>query len=107
MLQWDVLTCAQTFDRLARRTFQERRKWWLTWWLYDGCYDGTVFDTALKEVFGEHRGMFGDFYRMVGLMAFLQALVHVVIAIRQTGISLDGDVQLCSSLLVRLRPFLG
>lgn len=74
VLQWDVLTCSRVFERLARRIFQERLKsafsWlpglmlgrirkWLTWWLHDGCYDGTIFDTTLKEIFGEHRRMFG------------------------------------------------
>ena len=74
---WDVSTCSQMFDRLARRIFCERRRFtfsrflrlilgqnsllsgilqWISWLLHDSCYDPTVFDASLREAFGElHR----------------------------------------------------
>lgn len=73
-LRWDVSTCSQVFDCLARRIFRERRhpalSWlrycsilaeiykWLNWVLHDGCYDSAIFDSALKEAFGETLGIF-------------------------------------------------
>lgn len=71
---WDVSTCSQMFDRLARRIFCERRRFtfsrffrlilgqnsllsgilqWISWLLHDSCYNLTVFDASLQEAFGE------------------------------------------------------
>jgi hypothetical protein len=76
---WDVPTCSQVFDRLARRVFRERRQpvisWllrliigrdsilgdiprWLSWLLHDSCYDTNVFDTCLREAFHDERCIF-------------------------------------------------
>ncbi|PWY96029.1 patatin-like phospholipase [Aspergillus sclerotioniger CBS 115572] len=76
---WDVQTCSTVFESLARRIFQSRRSSslsqslrsnsggryliscfhkWLLWLLYDGCYDSHVFDSALKEAFGEQTRLF-------------------------------------------------
>ncbi|KAL4948945.1 patatin-like phospholipase [Aspergillus filifer] len=79
-MEWDVSTCSQMFDRLARRIFAERiqptrsgffRRLFgrgsflggviqLLWWVYhDSCYDTRVFDTSLREAFREDRRIFG------------------------------------------------
>jgi hypothetical protein len=79
-MQWDVSTCSQTFDRLARRIFRERRQssfsWlprlvfgqnsslgvilqWLSWFFHDSCYDTRIFDFSLREAFQEDRRIFG------------------------------------------------
>ncbi|KAL4860433.1 hypothetical protein BDV12DRAFT_205068 [Aspergillus spectabilis] len=76
---WDVRTCAGIFDKMARQIFEQKQSSsfsrtvqamlgdgsllgrvhkWLLWLLYDGCYSGHVFDSALKEVFGETSLMF-------------------------------------------------
>ncbi|KAH1893616.1 hypothetical protein KXV57_002773 [Aspergillus fumigatus] len=76
---WDVPKCSDVFDRLARRVFSQRRQpaisWvfhlilgrdsilgntakWLSWLLHDSCYDASVFDTCLREAFGEQRRIF-------------------------------------------------
>ncbi|KAL2783808.1 patatin-like phospholipase [Aspergillus keveii] len=78
---WEVSTCIQMFDRLARRIFHERRtpalSWlprlvfgknsalgtlvqWLSWFFHDSCYDGQIFDASLREAFPEDRRIFGD-----------------------------------------------
>ncbi|KAL4745858.1 patatin-like phospholipase family protein [Aspergillus foveolatus] len=80
---WNVKTCAGIFDRMARQIFEEKQSSslsrafqallgdrsllgrahkWLSWLLYDGCYSGHVFDSALKEVFGEVSQMFEALY---------------------------------------------
>jgi hypothetical protein len=76
---WDVPKCSDVFDRLARRVFSQRRQpaisWvfhlilgrdsilgniakWLSWLLHDSCYDASIFDTCLREAFGEQRRIF-------------------------------------------------
>ncbi|CAG7978423.1 unnamed protein product [Penicillium olsonii] len=80
IMSWDMSTCSETFDKLARRIFRTRRRSpfallnfscrngsmlsnvgrWLHWLLHDSCYDAQVFDDALKSVFGENRLMFGS-----------------------------------------------
>ncbi|KAL4893422.1 acyl transferase/acyl hydrolase/lysophospholipase [Aspergillus ambiguus] len=76
---WDVSTCSQVFDRLARRIFHERRRSilssfsrllfgrdsildgflrWISWILHDSCYDAGVFDASLREAFGESHRIF-------------------------------------------------
>lgn len=83
-LLWDVRSCSEAFDRLARRVFRERRQvslacfrhsiigrvfeWllrhsllgallkWLTWWLCDGLYDAAILESVLRESLGgSHR----------------------------------------------------
>ncbi|KAE8334246.1 hypothetical protein BDV24DRAFT_146189 [Aspergillus arachidicola] len=78
---WDVSTCSQKFDLLARRIFRERRQpaisWllrlilrrdsllgdipkWLSWFFHDSCYDARLFDDCLQEAFGgDRRAKFG------------------------------------------------
>ncbi|KAL4924643.1 patatin-like phospholipase family protein [Aspergillus undulatus] len=80
---WDVKTCTGIFDKMARQIFEEKQssplsrafqamlgdgsllgrvhKWFL-WLLYDGCYSGRVFDSVLKEVFGEVSRLFEALY---------------------------------------------
>ncbi|KAA8642358.1 uncharacterized protein ATNIH1004_011302 [Aspergillus tanneri] len=76
---WDVSTCSQVFDRLARRIFRNRRRMmlsrifrfilgrdsvlggilqWVSWLLHDSCYDPRVFDASLREAFGESHRIF-------------------------------------------------
>jgi hypothetical protein len=80
-MQWDISTCSDIFDRLARRIFHERRQspasWlfrslfgrrslfgeihkWILWLLHDSCYDARIFDTTLREVFGDDRHIFDN-----------------------------------------------
>lgn len=79
IMSWNVSTCSEIFEELARRIFRSRRRSpfallnftyrsgsmlgnvgrWLHWLLHDSCYDARVFDDALKSVFGENRLMFG------------------------------------------------
>lgn len=77
---WDVRQCSRIFESLAYRIFSERRHSillhflrhvngqnsflgetarWIQWFLRDSCYDARVFDTVLKDVFGERRRIFG------------------------------------------------
>ncbi|KAL4740381.1 patatin-like phospholipase [Aspergillus similis] len=79
-MEWDIPTCSDMFDRLARRIFQERTQPTLAgllqrffgqgsfmgkfvqllWWVYhDGCYDTRIFDASLREAFREDRRIFG------------------------------------------------
>ncbi|KKZ67221.1 hypothetical protein EMCG_07087 [[Emmonsia] crescens] len=86
ILLWDVRSCSEAFDRLARRVFQETRQvslacfhhsiigrvleWllrhsflgrllkWLTWWLCDGLYDAAILESVLKENLGGSRRIF-------------------------------------------------
>ncbi|KAL2801854.1 patatin-like phospholipase [Aspergillus granulosus] len=79
-MEWDVSTCSQMFDRLARRIFEERIQsslsrvlrflfgqysllgaifQWLSWFCQDGCYDTRIFDASLREAFREERRIFG------------------------------------------------
>lgn len=79
-MSWDVADCSERFDTMARRIFRERRlstmplllhricgyrsfvgeiAKWIQWLLHDSCYDSRVFDTALKDAFGEDRRIFG------------------------------------------------
>ncbi|KAJ5981123.1 hypothetical protein N7481_008421 [Penicillium waksmanii] len=80
VMSWDVGKCSQTFEDLARRIFRERRHSpllrllshmhgetllgetarWIQWLFRDSCYDSRAFDTALREVFGEDRRLFGN-----------------------------------------------
>ncbi|KAL4817214.1 patatin-like phospholipase [Aspergillus spinulosporus] len=80
---WNVKACAGIFDQMARHIFEEKQSSslsrafqallgdrsvlgrvhrWLSWLLYDGCYSGHVFDSALKDVFGEADRMFEALY---------------------------------------------
>ncbi|GKZ59930.1 hypothetical protein AnigIFM49718_006254 [Aspergillus niger] len=75
-MEWDIATCSETFDLLARRIFRERRQpaissllrfllgknsilgnipRWLSWFLHDSCYDPRLFDTSLQEAYGSSR----------------------------------------------------
>lgn len=75
-MEWDIPTCSQTFDILARRIFCARRQpaissllrfllgknsilgnipKWLSWFLHDSCYDPRLFDTSLQEAYGSSR----------------------------------------------------
>lgn len=79
-MEWNVSTCSETFDRLARRIFEDRIQSklspifrflfgqgsilgallrWLWWFYHDGCYDTRVFDASLREAFREDRRIFG------------------------------------------------
>ncbi|KAJ6070721.1 hypothetical protein N7467_012040 [Penicillium canescens] len=79
VMSWNVSTCSEIFEDLARRIFRERRHSpflllnrvygkgsilgeigrWIQWLLHDSCYDARVFDAALRSAFGENRRMFG------------------------------------------------
>ncbi|GKZ27654.1 hypothetical protein AbraIFM66951_006112, partial [Aspergillus brasiliensis] len=75
-MEWDIPTCSQAFDVLARRIFRERRQpaishllrlllgknsivgnipRWLSWFLHDSCYDPRLFDASLQEAYGSSR----------------------------------------------------
>jgi hypothetical protein len=78
-MSWNVSTCSEIFEDLARRIFRERRHSpflllnrvygkgsilgemgrWIQWLLHDSCYDARVFDAALKSAFGDNRRIFG------------------------------------------------
>jgi hypothetical protein len=78
-MSWNVSTCSEIFEDLARRIFRERRHSpflllnrvygkgsilgemgrWIQWLLHDSCYDARVFDAALRSAFGENRRIFG------------------------------------------------
>ena len=79
-MEWEVTTCSQIFDRLARRIFYERREsissrvframfgpqslfggffQLLSWFFHDSCYDTNVFDECLREAFPEDLAIFG------------------------------------------------
>ncbi|KAJ5475413.1 hypothetical protein N7539_007700 [Penicillium diatomitis] len=78
-MSWDVRTCSERFDTLAKRIFSRRRPSILSmllhrlagvesrvggalrslqWLIQDSCYDSIAFDDALKSVFGEDRQVF-------------------------------------------------
>lgn len=79
-MSWNIATCSEIFDNLARRIFHKRRRSplalfnfvdqngsvlgnlskWIHWLLHDSCYDAKTFDDALKGVFGDNRLMFGS-----------------------------------------------
>ncbi|CAG7958067.1 unnamed protein product [Penicillium salamii] len=80
IMSWNIATCSEIFDNLARRIFHKRRRSplalfnfvdqngsvlgnlskWIHWLLHDSCYDAKTFDDALKGVFGDNRLMFGS-----------------------------------------------
>ncbi|KAJ5639161.1 patatin-like phospholipase [Penicillium longicatenatum] len=78
IMRWAMRDCSETFERLARQIFREKRhsRWpwasqgdgsvlgeitrWIHWLLHDSCYDAQVFDTALRTAFGDQRLIFGN-----------------------------------------------
>ncbi|OJD23816.1 hypothetical protein ACJ73_04829 [Blastomyces percursus] len=67
-LRWDVATCSEVYEQLARRVFRRRRQapfaclhrsflgglcGWFARFLYDGLYDAAILESSLRENFGE------------------------------------------------------
>ncbi|PYH80588.1 phospholipase, patatin family protein [Aspergillus uvarum CBS 121591] len=104
--RWEVLKCAKIFDDMARCIFQQRKSSslsrlsqsvfgrlslfstihkWLIWLLHDGCYDGSVFDAALKAVFGVKSRVFDGLCAEHTSATYSNTRIGVV----ATGISKD------------------
>ncbi|KAE8371112.1 patatin-like phospholipase [Aspergillus bertholletiae] len=98
---WDIKTCSEKFDRVARQIFHNRRNSllskvfrstagresviahlhkWLLWFLFDGCYDSNIFDSVLKDVYGERTRIFDPQPRANSVSLFSGTKVGVVAA---------------------------
>ncbi|OJD27443.1 hypothetical protein ACJ73_01171 [Blastomyces percursus] len=67
-MRWDMATCSEVYEQLARRVFRRRRQapfaclhgsflgglcGWFARLLYDGLYDAAILESSLRENFGE------------------------------------------------------